>query len=75
MKLRQDTTYQKGSIVRHSKIAPPMTAMGVIRDRRDRSHNTVPVRFAPKADKEAGIALSPLCADFVAKVVDGFRAE
>jgi hypothetical protein len=31
MKLRQDTTYQKGSIVRHSKIAPPMTANGMVR--------------------------------------------
>jgi hypothetical protein len=34
----------------------------IIRDRGGRSHTTVHVRFAPKADKEAGIALSPLCA-------------
>jgi hypothetical protein len=29
----------------------------------------------PKADKSADIALSPLCADFVAKVIDGFRSK
>jgi hypothetical protein len=29
------------------------------------------VRFAPKADKSADELLSLLCADFVAKVVDG----
>ena len=28
-----------------------------------------------EADKEAGIALSPLRADFVAKVIDGFRSK
>jgi hypothetical protein len=39
------------------------------------AHTTVHVRFALKADKEAGIALSPLCADFVAKVVDGSEEQ
>jgi hypothetical protein len=29
------------------------------------------VRFAPKADKIAGASVGLLCADFVAKVVDG----
>src|SRR5262245_51334892 len=28
------------------------------------------VRFAPKADKPADVSLSPLCADFVAKVTE-----
>jgi hypothetical protein len=31
--------------------------------------------WSPKADKDAGIALSPLCADFVAKVVDGSEEQ
>jgi hypothetical protein len=35
----------------------------------------VHVRFAPKADKRADGSLSPLCADFVAKVIDGFRSK
>jgi hypothetical protein len=29
----------------------------------------------PKADKQEIVSACPLCADFVAKVVDGFRAE
>jgi hypothetical protein len=35
------------------------------------SHTIVHVSFAPKADKRADLSLSPLSADFVAKVVDG----
>jgi hypothetical protein len=33
------------------------------------------VRFAPKADKEQIVSVCPLCADFVAKVIDGFRSK
>ena len=62
MKLRQDTTYQKGSIVRHSKIAPPMTAMGHSRPiDKPRTVAACPLR-ALKADKWAGVSLSPLSA-------------
>jgi len=42
----------------------------VIRDEVVGAHTTVHVRFALKADKEAGIALSPLSADFVAEVAE-----
>jgi hypothetical protein len=33
------------------------------------------VRFAPDSDQKADIAEGPSCADFVAKVIDGFCAE
>jgi len=33
------------------------------------------VRCAPKADKCADVLGRPLCADFVAKVIDGFRSK
>jgi hypothetical protein len=33
------------------------------------------VRFASDSDRNADIAEGPRCADFVAKVIDGFCAE
>jgi hypothetical protein len=46
----------------------PRTMFDIISDRRRRSHTTVHVRFAPKADKIAGASVGLLCADCVAKV-------
>src|SRR5260221_14299053 len=43
-----------------------------------RSRRCWPLRhvcFAPKADKRADVSICRLCADFVAKVIDGFRAK
>jgi hypothetical protein len=47
-----------------------MTALGHSRPRRSMP-TIVHVSFTPKADKRADVSLSLLCADFVAKVVDG----
>jgi hypothetical protein len=33
------------------------------------------VRFAPESGQLATISAGPLCADFVAKVIDGFRSK
>jgi hypothetical protein len=49
-----------------------MTAWGQSRPGRSKPY-TVDVRFAPKADKQADITLSPLSADFVAEVADESR--
>jgi hypothetical protein len=51
-----------GSVVRHSKIGPSMTLWvksALERQREPTGH----VRFAPKADKQADVSLSPLCAN------------
>ena len=51
----------KGSVVRHSKIGPPMT-LWIIRDRRSRSRTSLNVRFAPQSGQTArGLAKSALC--------------
>src|SRR5262245_32587261 len=41
----------------------PFSTASVISARGGRSHTKVYVRFAPKADKRAGVSLSPLCAN------------
>jgi hypothetical protein len=56
---RRGQSLPKGSVVRHSKIGPPMT-LWVIRARSIYHRRSRHVRFAPKADKQADISLSPL---------------
>jgi len=49
----------KGSVVRHSKIGPPMT-LWVIFVRSARSRRSRDVRFAPKADMRELASICPL---------------
>jgi hypothetical protein len=68
------TEYSKVRTVHRSKSGPLMSEW-VIQDRCGRSHASMYVRFCPKADKRADVLGRPLCADFVAKVIDGFRSK
>jgi hypothetical protein len=61
MKLRQDTTYQKGSIVRHSKIAPPMTAMGHQRPRRSKLNDKGCPLCPESGQTDRRLGMSALC--------------
>src|SRR5262249_20811404 len=66
---------QPNQLLRESHEARRFHTTWVIRVRSARSRPWRHVRFASKADKRTLASVCPLSADFVAKVIDGFRAK